>query len=236
MSCSGRQGRCRRGGGWPWGTDAKPPPRLEQNQVWCSDIWRQVCGSFGVPWNLVVVITVLTVLTTTITPGWCQEKPETTKECTVHPVTEDVSTPEVRFSQAGEVVVGLLPPVPGEVLAGLTFTITTSTTNTVLKVLMDNPKTLECWRGSYLLRTFKNLPSFATEKSYEWRHVLVSLRDGRILLNNSLEVCPEVKVEGSNLTLVVSTLKRSNVVFNCQEDHLSYAYIWRLLVVTRYIW
>lgn len=135
----------------------------------------------------------------------------------MYPVSEDVSTPGVKFSAAGEVVVGLLPPVPGEVLAGLTFTVTTSFTNTVLKVLQDNPKTLECWRGSYLLRTYKNLPSFATEKSYEWRHVLVSLRDGKILLNGSLEVCPGVKVEGSNPTLVVSTLKRANVAFNCQQ-------------------
>lgn len=138
-------------------------------------------------------------------------------------MSEDVSTPGVKFSAAGEVVVGLLPPVPGEVLAGLTFTVTTSFTNTVLKVLQDNPKTLECWRGSYLLRTYKNLPSFATEKSYEWRHVLVSLRDGKILLNGSLEVCPGVKVEGSNPTLVVSTLKRANVAFNCQQGKSSVA-------------
>lgn len=155
-------------------------------------------------------------------------------DCTVYPVSEDVNTPGVRFSKTGEVVVGLLPPVPGEVLAGLTFTVTTSFTNTVLKVLKDNPKTLECWRGSYLRRTYKNLPSFATDKSYEWRHILVSLRDGKVLLNDSLDVCPGEKVEGSNPTLVVSTLKRTNVAFNCQEGKSSVVFskarrIWRFL-------
>ncbi|XP_042857556.1 uncharacterized protein LOC122243885 [Penaeus japonicus] len=217
MSCCGRHGRRRGGGGGLRGTDAIPSPRPQQSQEWCTDIWRRkVCGIFGVPWNLVVVITVLTVLAATVTPGWCQEVPETAEDCNVYPVSEDVATPKVSFSAAGEVLVGLLPQVPGEVLADLTLTITTSSTNTVLRVRRDNPKTVECWRGSYLMRRYENLPSFATEDPYEWLHVPVSLNESKILLN-SLEVCPGLKVNGSNPTLVISTLKQANVVFNCQE-------------------
>lgn len=137
-------------------------------------------------------------------------------DCNVYPVSEDVATPKVSFSAAGEVLVGLLPQVPGEVLADLTLTITTSSTNTVLRVRRDNPKTVECWRGSYLMKRYENLPSFATEDPYEWLHVPVSLNESKILLN-SLEVCPGLKVNGSNPTLVISTLKQANVVFNCQE-------------------
>lgn len=64
----------------------------------CSDIWKQVCGTFGAPWNLVVVLTVLTVLTTTVTPGRCQEEPETAEGESLGDLRERVSPQVIKKS------------------------------------------------------------------------------------------------------------------------------------------